>query len=83
MIRGTVAIDRERCKGCRLCIAACPQDVLALDPATNRRGYRPVRLDESETHCTGCGVCAVVCPDLVFTVYRQTPHGSPAGRAVA
>lgn len=67
---GTVVIDRERCKGCELCVGACPQNVLRLDVRYNERGYRPVMLDEGAKHCTGCGVCAVVCPDVVFTVYR-------------
>ena len=69
--RGTVLIDRNRCKGCELCVHACPQDVLRMDDAYNTRGYRPVMLDESENQCTGCAVCAVVCPDVVFTVYRM------------
>ncbi len=69
--RGTVVIDRDRCKGCELCVTACPQHVLHLEDAYNARGYRPIMLDESENYCTGCGVCAVVCPDVVFTVYRM------------
>ena len=71
---GTVSIDRDRCKACTLCVHACPQGVLHLDPQTyNLRGYRPVMLDESQNHCTGCAVCAVVCPDVVFRVYRFAP----------
>ncbi|RME58686.1 MAG: 4Fe-4S dicluster domain-containing protein [Caldilineae bacterium] len=71
MLRGTVVIDRDRCKGCGLCVDACPQQVLHLDTAYNAKGYHPVMLDESRNHCTGCAVCAVVCPDVVFTVYRE------------
>jgi len=69
--RGTVVIDRDRCKGCELCVRTCPQHVLELAEDYNARGYHPVMLDESENHCTGCAVCAVVCPDVVFTVYRM------------
>ena len=71
MTRGTVTIQTDRCKGCGLCIQACPQHVLAFAEEFNARGYRPVQLDEREHSCTGCGVCALVCPDVVFTVYRQ------------
>ncbi len=71
MIRGTVVIDRDRCKGCELCVHVCPQNVLHLSADYNARGYRPVMLDESQNVCTGCGVCAVICPDVVFTVYRE------------
>ena len=72
-IRGTVVIAEDRCKGCELCVHACPQHVLRLSSGYNSRGYHPVVLDESENYCTGCSVCAVVCPDVVFTVYRQAP----------
>ena len=71
MARGTVVIRSDRCKGCELCVHACPQEVLRLADTYNARGYRPVTLDESRKTCTGCGVCAVVCPDVVFTVYRE------------
>jgi 2-oxoglutarate ferredoxin oxidoreductase subunit delta len=72
MVRGTVLIDQERCKGCALCVHLCPQQVLQLSPTYNARGYRPAILDESQNQCTGCGICALVCPDVVFTVYRET-----------
>ena len=71
MARGTVLIDRDRCKGCELCVHACPQQVLLLSPSLNARSYHPVELRENGQHCTGCAICAVVCPDVVFTVYRE------------
>ena len=73
-VRGTVVIAVDRCKGCELCVHACPQHVLHLDEGYNARGYHPVVLDESTKHCTGCSICALVCPDVVFTVYRQAPQ---------
>lgn len=78
MTRGAVLIDLERCKGCGLCVAACPRHVLMLADGYNARGYHPARLDEQHDHCTGCGICAVVCPDVVFTVYRTPAHREPA-----
>ena len=39
-IHGAVTIEQERCKGCDLCVVACPCDVLALQPKeVNDRGY--------------------------------------------
>jgi 2-oxoglutarate ferredoxin oxidoreductase subunit delta len=81
MVRGTVIIQSERCKGCQLCIQVCPQGVLRLSDFYNSRGYHTVLLDETQTDCTGCAVCAVICPDSVFTVYRDV-SGSPTGRAL-
>jgi 2-oxoglutarate ferredoxin oxidoreductase subunit delta len=64
-----LAIETDRCKGCELCVTACPKACLALDPGTvNRLGYHPVRLTDAAA-CTSCAFCARVCPDAVFTVY--------------
>lgn len=74
MTRGTVVIDQERCKGCKLCTEVCPQNVLLLDPdRLNAKGYHPALLDEMTQFCTGCGVCAVICPEACIIVYRQSP----------
>jgi 2-oxoglutarate ferredoxin oxidoreductase subunit delta len=62
-------IATDRCKGCELCVAACPKHVLALDHAVvNALGYHPIRLLDAGP-CTSCAFCARVCPDVVFTVY--------------
>jgi 2-oxoglutarate ferredoxin oxidoreductase subunit delta len=62
-------IAQARCKGCELCITACPQHVLELDTSlVNVLGYHPVRLTDA-AGCTSCSFCAKVCPDGVFTVY--------------
>jgi 2-oxoglutarate ferredoxin oxidoreductase subunit delta len=64
-----LAIARDRCKGCELCITACPQHVLALDQTVvNVLGYHPVELTDA-AGCTSCAFCARVCPDVVFTVF--------------
>jgi 2-oxoglutarate ferredoxin oxidoreductase subunit delta len=66
-----LAVTSERCKGCGLCIAACPKDVLALDESlVNGLGYHPIRVVDAAA-CTSCALCARVCPDVVFTVYAR------------
>ena len=69
MIKGTVIIEKDICKGCELCIAACPQDSLGLSSKINIKGYRFAELIQD--NCTGCINCALVCPDVAITVYRQ------------
>lgn len=76
MVRGNVTIDRERCKGCQLCVSVCPQAVLHLSEQLNSHGYPTIDLDEREQHCTGCALCALICPDVVFSVYRM-PRQQP------
>lgn len=69
-VLGAVDINQERCKGCDLCVVACPADVLRLQTKdVNDRGYHFV-IDENPDNCVGCGACAVVCPDGCITVYR-------------
>lgn len=70
MPRGVVIIDRERCKGCGLCISACPHQVLAFSGELNRSGYTVVRM-EQEQDCVGCAFCGQNCPDVAIEVYRE------------
>ncbi len=69
-ISGTVEFRIEACKGCEICVDACPQDCLRMSAVLNRKGYHFAELiDET---CTGCVNCALVCPDAVITVYRES-----------
>jgi 2-oxoglutarate ferredoxin oxidoreductase subunit delta len=72
MTRGTLVIDKEHCKGCELCLAACPPKVLSMSSTVNEMGYR---YPELAPGCTGCTACQLICPDFVFTVYRLVPPG--------
>ena len=73
-----LAIARDRCKGCELCVAACPHHLLALDRGVvNALGYHPIQLLDAAS-CTSCAFCARICPDAVFTVYAP-PRRGPAG----
>lgn len=69
-IRGAVTVNTERCKGCNLCVVACPSGVLALmQKEVNDRGYHFAYMAEPEK-CIGCQSCALVCPDACIEVYR-------------
>jgi 2-oxoglutarate ferredoxin oxidoreductase subunit delta len=73
MASGRIIINEERCKGCELCIAACPPAVIDLAGHHNSLGYRPATLLDPDHLCTGCALCAVVCPDAAITVFRDLP----------
>ena len=68
-VRGAIVVDIEKCKGCEVCIGACPTTVIGLASLVNGKGYRYAYMANPEA-CTGCMNCAVVCPDGVITVYR-------------
>ena len=69
-IKGAVVVDTERCKGCNLCVVACPLNVLALAAKeVNKRGYTFVQAVLEDT-CIGCASCAIVCPDGCISVYK-------------
>ncbi len=70
MPRGMVVIKKEYCKGCGLCIAACPQHVLAFSGELNNSGYNVVHMEHPDD-CTGCTFCALTCPDVALEVYRE------------
>ena len=59
-IRGAIVVDTERCKGCALCVEACPQDVIALAKKVNVSGYPFVEVVNHD-NCIGCASCAIVC----------------------
>ena len=72
--RGGITIDRERCKGCYLCVSVCPNEAIIISRSLNQQGYYPVEPkdngDESKG-CTGCAMCATICPDIAIEVYRE------------
>jgi 2-oxoglutarate ferredoxin oxidoreductase subunit delta len=70
-IKGDVVVNKERCKGCSLCVAACPAGVLELQTReVNSRGYHYVCMKNPDA-CTGCASCGWVCPDGCLTIYRK------------
>lgn len=68
--RGFVDIKVDLCKGCLLCIEACPPDVLMMSEDLNKMGYHPVRY--AGQGCTGCGICFYICPEPgTIRVYKR------------
>lgn len=62
-------LNENRCKGCELCVAACPKDVLAMGTQVNALGYRPATVVDA-AGCTGCKACSIVCPEVAFTIWQ-------------
>ena len=75
---GLLRVDTDECKGCGLCIEACPPKVIQMDETLNPYGYRTARY--AGAGCTGCGICFLVCPEPgAITVLRPArPHPAAA-----
>ncbi len=56
-----IKIDRQRCKGCYLCVVNCPKALIKISSDMNIKGIKPATFLGGK--CTGCGMCAVICPD--------------------
>ena len=70
--RGNVTIDINECKGCGLCVEACPPKCLALEPELSAYGVHPAHY--LGVNCTGCGICFYTCPEPgAITVYKMAP----------
>ena len=70
-MKGAIVVNTERCKGCSLCMVACPQKVIELaQKQVNTHGYRYAQAVNPDD-CVGCAACGIVCPDGCITVYRK------------
>ncbi|MDR2136330.1 MAG: 4Fe-4S binding protein [Treponema sp.] len=67
--KGKIIIDRELCKGCLLCVRACPVKVLGPSQTPNASGSYPSEALNPEK-CIACGNCYEVCPDVCIEVYE-------------
>ena len=75
--RGDVQISAHLCKGCCLCVAACPPVVLHQSDFLNRQGYYSVAY--SGSGCTGCGICFYICPEPGAITVRVRKSRAPVG----
>ena len=70
MKMATVTFRTDWCKGCGLCVDACPKGCLAIAAdKINKKGYSPAVMEHPEK-CIGCAFCATMCPDCIITVEK-------------
>ncbi|MDO8526037.1 MAG: 4Fe-4S binding protein [Candidatus Omnitrophota bacterium] len=64
-----IKIDKDRCKGCYLCVVNCPNGLIKVSGALNVKGVKPAYFSGS-SKCTACGMCFVICPDCGIKVLK-------------
>jgi 2-oxoglutarate ferredoxin oxidoreductase subunit delta len=63
-----IKVKTDRCKGCYLCIANCPNGLIKVSPKLNIKGVKAIFFSGGK--CTGCAMCVAVCPDGVIEVVK-------------
>ena len=66
---GKIVINSEACKGCQLCVEACPQKTIVVGDKLNLKGYAYVV--QANPGCVGCATCGMICPEGCITVYKE------------
>lgn len=64
-----IHIDEDRCKGCSLCVIACPKKLIGLSNRINAKGYHSSECSDMSA-CIGCAFCAMMCPDSAISVEK-------------
>ena len=68
--RVSIIIEEEICKGCGLCVNACPRSAMHLANHINSRGFHPAALLAPDK-CTACAQCALMCPDVCISILKS------------
>lgn len=70
MAKFEVRFDGDVCKGCELCRAFCPKNLIVISSQINSKGYSPASIEKPDD-CVGCKSCALVCPDGAISIYKE------------
>ena len=64
-----IKINKNKCKGCMLCVSVCPKALIVDSKKLNKRGVHYVEF-KTNGKCTGCKMCAIMCPEACIEVYK-------------
>ena len=67
-------LNATYCKGCLICVEACPTGAIKASSRINSKGYVLPEEDDMR-RCTGCNLCETVCPDFAITIETADGEG--------
>lgn len=80
IVNGVAVVDKDACKACKKCIAACPKGLISLVPydavsrigcSTKEKG-KPV-MSVCAVGCITCKKCEKNCPEQAITIVDNNP----------
>lgn len=80
VVNGVAVVDKEACKACKKCIAACPKGLIGLVPysavshigcSTKEKGKAVMNV--CKVGCITCKKCEKNCPEQAITVVNNNP----------
>ncbi len=64
-----IEIDKDKCKGCMLCVSVCPKKLIVRAKKLNAKGVCCVEFS-AKGECTGCSMCALMCPEVCIEISK-------------
>jgi 2-oxoglutarate ferredoxin oxidoreductase subunit delta len=64
-----ISVNKDKCKGCFLCVSACPKGLIKKSVKLNKLGFNFAEFKD-DPECAGCAFCAIICPDCCIEVWK-------------
>lgn len=65
-----ITIDEACCKGCNICLTACPKKIFIKSKKRNNYGTSMPAVSKPE-NCIACRMCERLCPDGAIDVKAE------------